>query len=391
MLAHSPPLPLVIDYSLDEDDDIAPEDEKGAILAFRQRDRVRRVRLAMHATNLQKLVIAMDDEYPIMEYLIIRLPDEDKSSILILPERLQAPHLRNLYLDGFALPTRSQLLTTALSLVTLCLLLGHQSTYFHPNTLLRWISSMPQLETLSIVFFFPVPNHDAERQHIHTPIMTSFTLPNLRFLRFQGIRSYLEALLHRISTPRLERFRVDFFNQLTFSVPRLLQFLNTAENLRFKSAKIEFSDKDVDVEVYPDEEAEMFTLSIAVIGLHLDWQVSSAAQIFNSLSPAFSAVEHLTLEHMVHSQSSEEHNEADPIEWGKLLSSLRNVKTLRVARGLVVELSRCLELDDGELPSELLPELQELTYSGTGDTGDTFTSFIDSRQNAGRPITLIRS
>jgi hypothetical protein len=45
-------------------------------------------------------------------------------------------------------------------------------------------------------------------------------------------------------------------------------------------------------------------------------------------------------------------------------------------------------LEDGELPLELLPELQELTHSGSGNTGDAFTSFIDARQNAGRPVTL---
>ena len=73
-----------------------------------------------------------------------------------------------------------------------------------------------------------------------------------------------------------------------------------------------------------------------------------------------------------------------------LLGSFRNVKTLRIDEGLVEELSRCLELDDGELPLELLPELQELTYSGSGNTGDTFTSFIDARQDAGRPLTLVR-
>jgi hypothetical protein len=61
---------------------------------------------------------------------------------------------------------------------------------------------------------------------------------------------------------------------------------------------------------------------------------------------------------------------------------------LRVKDGLVEELSRCLRLEDGELPLELLPELQRLTYFGTRDSGDAFTSFIDSRQNAGRPVTL---
>jgi hypothetical protein len=200
----------------------------------------------------------------------------------------------------------------------------------------------------------------------------------------------LEALVHRITTPRLENLQILFFIQLTFSVPRLLQFVNATENLTFKSAKFWFSDKFVDVEVYPHEEAEVYAFSITVKCWHLDWQVSSAAQIFNSLSPLFSAVEHLTLQHEVHSQSSEEHNKADRTEWRQLLGSFRNVKTLLIDEGLVEELSHCLELDDGELPLEVLPELQELTYSGSGNTRDAFTSFIDARQDAGRPVTLVR-
>jgi hypothetical protein len=67
------------------------------------------------------------------------------------------------------------------------------------------------------------------------------------------------------------------------------------------------------------------------------------------------------------------------------------VKTLRIDDGLVRELSRCLRLDDGEHPLELLPELQELTYSGSGNADNAFASFIDARQNAGRPVTLIKS
>jgi hypothetical protein len=88
--------------------------------------------------------------------------------------------------------------------------------------------------------------------------------------------------------------------------------------------------------------------------------------------------------------SSEEHNEVDRARWHKLLRLFSNVKTLRIALGLVEELSRCLELDDGELPSELLPKLQELTYSESGNTGDAFASFIDARRNAGHPVVLTR-
>jgi hypothetical protein len=384
MLAHSPPLPLVIEYYFQGD--FTAEDEEGAILALKQRDRVRRFRLSMPVADLQRLVVAMDEEYPILEFLVIVLPKEDNSATLTFPGTLQAPHLRHLLLHGFAHPIRSRLLTTALGLVTLDLCMIHPSTYFHPNALLQWISLMPQLETLGIAFRFPVPGRDVERQLTHTPIMTAVILPNLHWFGFRGVSTYLEALVPRITTPRLEKLDIWFFNQLTFSLPRLLQFVNTTENLRFDRAEFVFYAERVAVWVYP-RGAEMHALFINVFCWDLDWQVSSVIQIFNSLGQMFSTVERLTLENEEHSRTSEERNEVDRIEWRKLLRSFSNVKSLRIDKGLVGELSRCLQLEDGELPLGLLPELQELTYTGSVNA---FTSFTDARQNAGRPVILGR-
>ena len=390
MLAHSPPLPLVIDYRLDKNDYFTAEDEERAILALKQYNRVFRVRLWMPLTSLQKLITTMDEEYPILEHLIIYPPAEDKATILTFPKTLQAPHLRHLALASFAIPIESRLLTTAVGLVTLGLIMVNPCTYFHPNTLLQWLSFMPQLETVVISFRLPARSRHVGVQFTHTTITTPVTLPNLRVFGFKGVTAYLEAVLYRISAPRLEMLGITFLNQLTFSVPRLPHFVDATENLTFKTIEFLFFDKMVGVKVYPHEEADMYALSIAVKCCHLDWQVSSVAQIFNALSPVLSAVEHLTFTHEVHGQSSEEHNEVDRTEWRKLLSSFRNVKTLRITTGLVEELSRCLQLDDGELPLELLPELQELTYSGSGDSANAFTSFINARLDAGRPITLTR-
>ena len=386
MLTHSPHLPLVVDY-YERSRDITTDDEEGIIFALKQRERVLRLRTPV--TNLQKFIAAMDDEYPILEFLVIELPAEDKSTILIFPETLQAPHLRSLGLVGLALPIACPLLTTAVGLVTLNLYMVHPSTYFQPNTLLQWISLMPQLEMLSIGFGLSIPSRDVERQLTHTQIITHVTLPNLHHFGFTGVSTYLEALVHRITTPRLERLLIEFFNQLTFTVPHLLQFVNAAENLRFGSAKFSFFSGGVDVWVYPREEAEMPGLGMNVFCWHLDWQVSSMAQIINSLSQVFSVVEHLTLEHDEHRQSSEEHNEVDRTEWRRLFRPFNNVKTLRIDDGLVDDLSRCLQLEDGDLPLEVLPELQELTYYGGGNIGDTFAPFVDARRNAGRPITLV--
>ena len=391
MLAHSPPLPVVVGYFKNRE--LTTEDQEGIILALKQRDRVRRVRLYSAGTILQKLIVAMDEEYPILEYLYITLPPNDNSMILRFPGKLQAPHLRHLELQGFALPTEFRLLTTAVGLVALHLIMIDPSTYFHPNTLLQWISLMPHLEVLRTRFEFSIPNCEVERQFIHTPIIAPITLPNLHRFHFCGVSTYLEALVHRITTPRLEKLEIEFFNQLTFSVPRLLQYIIAAENFRVGNAVLIFSDKLVGVGVYPYGvpigPTNEYALGIVVNCCHLDWQASSTAQIFNSLGQIFSAVEQFALQHHVHNKSSEEHNDVDRTEWRKLFRPFSNVKTLRIHRGLVEDLSRCLELEDGELPLELLPELQEIRFYGSGDIGDAFTSFIDTRRNAGRPVTLV--
>ena len=247
---------------------------------------------------------------------------------------------------------------------------------------------MPQLEILEIGFAFPVPNRDVERQLTHTPITTHVTLPNLRLFWFRGVSAYLEAVVCRITTPRLENLRIRLFKQLTFSVPHLHQFMNTTENVRFDNAEILFKDEYTHLRM-SFRDAYTYPFIVEVDCRHLDWQVSSVIQISNSLRQVFSTVEHLTLRHELHSQSSEEHNDVDRVEWRNLLRSFSNVKTLRVEDGLVEELSRCLGLEDGELTLELLPDLQELKYFGSRDTGDAFTSFVDARRNAGRPVTLV--
>jgi hypothetical protein len=118
----------------------------------------------MRVMDLQKVIVAIGEEYRIWEFLMFWNVTFDSSPIFGFPETFQAPHLRNLVLKGFTLPIGSRLLTTAVGLVTLYLYMDHPSTYFGPNTLLQWLSSMPQLETLCILFRFPVPKLDVERQ-----------------------------------------------------------------------------------------------------------------------------------------------------------------------------------------------------------------------------------
>jgi len=135
----------------------------------------------------------------------------------------------------------------------------------------------------------------------------------------------------------------------------------------------------------------MYALYVNVGCRHLDWQVASTAQISSALGPAFSTVENLTLEYWRDGVSSEWANEADRTQWRDLLRSFSNVKTLRVADGLISQLSRSLQSEDGESSAELLPELKELSYYHYRELRDAFTAFIDARRIASRPVTLVHN
>jgi hypothetical protein len=387
MLEHSPPIPLIIYYD-DKNRNITAEDEKGIMLALQHRDRIRRIYLGLPIPSLQKLIKAMDDEFSMLEYMYMAPPAKHKTR-LIIPSTFEAPQLRHLLLVHFTCPIGSRYLKSTTRLVTLILRFTHPSTYPHPDRLVHSLSLLPQLEILQISPLSPIPSCEIERQLLHTPITTHTTLPNLRRFYFRGISTYLESLLHQIITPRLEIFRIQFFNQLSFSVPHLLQFMRTIGNLQFSDIVFLFYHKAVAVWAYPPKENASidFKFCFNIVCGHLDWQVSSMAQIFNVLRPLFSNVVDLTLDYREHSLSSEWHNQADRTLWRKLLGSFKGVKTFRVHKGLVAELSHSLRLD-GEPPLEIVPELKELVCPVGSVDDNTFAAFIDDREGTGQPVSL---
>jgi len=80
---------------------------------------------------------------------------------------------------------------------------------------------------------------------------------------------------------------------------------------------------------------------------------------------------------------------ADRILWRQLLMSFSNVKTLRVLDDWSGQISQSLKADEGESPTELLPELKMLEYNAGRFAHIHFEKFIDARENAGgRPVTL---
>jgi hypothetical protein len=390
MLAHSPPLPLIVSY-IDPDREMTTEDEEGVLLALLHSDRVRRISLKTPASKLGKFITALDDQFPILERVYMR-PQSKEDTRLIFPQTFQAPHLRHLNLVYTALPTRSPLLTTTGDLVTLRLMGIPRSAYFPPGFILARLSLLPQLERLGIAFHSPLPNRDVVKQLWDIPTMTHVTLPNLRLLIFGGVSTYIEGLLERIGAPVLDTLQIRLFNQLTFTVPRLSQFLQASENRTFHTVELAFKSHFVHFIADPHRSEWNPPLRLEIMCRHLDWQVASAVQILGTISPVLSVVENLTLSYGEHDPPSEQHNEIDRTQWHELLRPFGNVKTLYVENNLVEELSHSLCPEEGEVSLALLPNLQELQYSGGGsNVRDAFTPFINERQTAGHPVCLTSS
>jgi len=386
MLVNSPPLPIIIDH-LGKDRDITSEDNAGVMLALQCRHRVRRIRLRFPFASLQKLIAAIDWEFPKLEYLYIGPTPSTHDSGLKLLDTFRAPHLRHLVLRGFALPISCRFFTTSVNhdLVTLSLQDVHKSAYFSPSHLLERLFDMSQLETLGITF----QRRDFGTQLPHMPVMADVTLPKLRWFAFGGGSAYLEALLPRMRAPILEKLQLLFIHQPFFSVPCLHNFMRTTETIGLTSVKFCFHLSGVSVWGYPHEGARSETFYLRVGCEDLSKQVASVVQIFRVLGTVISVVDHLTLEFMRYPLSPTANNRADAAEWRNLLRLFNNVKTLHIDDDFREQISGALVLDDGESPMDLLPELKVLKYTTIRVPCYNFHAFTDARRSTGRPVNLV--
>ncbi|KAI9507408.1 hypothetical protein F5148DRAFT_118044 [Russula earlei] len=263
-------------------------------LQLQHRDRARGIRLEMSARNLQRLVVAMDDEFLTLEYLVLRGSDRAEHQLDVFPDAFFGHRTHSTSCIDFTAPIPSPLVATCHRPRHTIASRNPSSAYFHPNDLLQRLSLMPQIETLIITFHSPFPAVTSEAT-LRMPPRSHVTLPNLPWLVLKDANAYVEKVVSQITTPALEQLEIMFFSQLSHSVPQLLDFMSTTETLRFTCAVFEFHEQAVIVRIYLRTGVRMYALCMQFGCRHLDWQVAYAAQIFNELRAGFSTMEHLAL------------------------------------------------------------------------------------------------
>ena len=407
MLAHLPPLPLILDY-WDPYDYITADDELGIRLALENRDRVRRIRVMQPALMLQRLIDALRGEFPNLEYLFIErhtffVPNTNGNATFDIPETFRAPRLRYLMVMGLPLTIPSPLVTTMGNFVALSLNFDIPWAYSPPNPLLLQVLPMPQLGTLGDNYnantYFP--NDDVESQLLRRAVMRRVT-PHLRRFGFQGAKAYLETFLPLATVRLLERLQLYSLDRLkTYLILPRRVLVDCAEPVRLKLVRLTFLKDCLRVDTQSHyKDLRTYRFSMGQGGKRLDWQLASVTNFFRTLKAVFSRVEHIILKCDEHLPSASEwNNEADSTRWRDLFSVFDNARALYMDYGLVGQLSQFLQPDsgnEGESPTtDVLPELRELWYSVTDDPELTdeplFAQFSHARKNAGRPIKVFQT
>ena len=399
MLDNWPPLPLIIhdpypicprlgiSYTTSSLDNI--------IAALGHNDRVFRIKLV----NLTKSQMGYVTNSAAMQKPFPELTDLQlvifhyRGLIPILPDSFlgrTAPRLRSLVLDNVPFPGLPKLLPSATHLVELYLDYIPCSGYIPPEVMATSLSALTSLESLRLHFRFPRPRPALESRRPPPP--TRSILLNLTKMRFQGASEYLEEILARIDAPRLNKIHITLFNQIIFDTPQLFQFISRRPTLRApEKGHIAFNSGNVFVG-FPSQTSDYAVLSVRILCMASEWQLSSLEQICTSSLPPFSTLEDL----YIHKDPYWQPHWQDDVEnslWLDLLHAFVAVKNLYLpveyAPGIAFALQ---ELVEGGM-IEVLPTLENIFLEGfqtSEPLHEGIEKFVAARRLTSHPVAVFR-
>ena len=386
-----PPLPLVIrshdHYRTDGDFPIEGVDNIIAVLE--RSDRVHQINLMnVPSSYLENVLAAIQEPFPELTHL--GLGSYDKTGPVISDSLLggSAPRLQFLWLEGILFPGLPKLLLSANHLVDLQLRSIPHSGYILPEAMVTTLSILTCLESLTLVFQSPQSYPDQESRRL--PPMTRSVLPVLTNFTFKGISDYIEYLVARIDTPRLNRLYITFFNQILFDTPQFIRFISRTPKLKaLERAHVSFRDDTAMVNLSSLTSIHR-ELVMKIPCIDLDWQVSSLEQICTSSLPPLSALEDL----YIHKASYSRPHWQDNIEnalWLELLHPFPAVKNLYLCNEFAPRIVFALQELVGVRTTEVLPNLQNLfleELQAPGPVQESIREFVAARQVTGHPITV---
>lgn len=379
-----PPLPIFVEQpanlprhpSLDDDNLIA---------AFEEHDRVCVIALhGLRHCQLERFAAVMQEPFPALTHLCL---ESDNGVTPALPATFMggsAPRLQSLQLKGVSFPALPIFILSPDDLTLLDLHDIPSTGYISPETMVAFLSTLTRLQFLTIEFKTPILPPDPRSQHLTPPVRV--LLPVLLQFRFKGVSEYLEDMVAQIDTPLLVIFDVVFFNQLTFTTPRLSQFIRRTETIRsYSQLRLTFTSRQV---LIGFSHGSLHGISVCILCSPSDWQLSSIIEL---CGPPLCLVERLQIFNGVVDPSKWQ-GDVDQVQWREVLRPFTSVRELYVSDTMWPLLSPSWKELTGERTMDVLPMLCDLflELEPSASLPKTVEPFITARKLAGHPVVVHR-
>ena len=382
MLDIWPALPLVI--WREPNTPSQEEDADNITAALRHNDRVYQILLDHLPGSLsERLTTVIQESFPALTYLQISVMDMSRPVFHEAFLGGSAQRLRSCIIGGIAIPGIRKLLLSAGGLVILHLWNVPHSGYISPEEIVTCLYPMHNLEDLAIGFESPLSRPDRPNRPSYPG--TCVVLPALARFHFRGVSEYMEDLVSRIDIPLLDDIKIGFFNQLIFVTPQLHNFLARTEKFKeLNHATVEFFSRHVAFRL------ESVSLSLEVSCRKLDWQLSSMAQVCNSISPLFSTLERLDIRDggLSGSHWQDDMGNNQLLEFFHPFTALKDLYLNKKFAPLVAPALQDLV---GERGTEVLYALQSVLVADlqpSGSVRKALGQFAAARGLSGRPVVV---
>ena len=381
-----PPLRLVIQDACDND----TLDVNNIIAALEHNDRVSQIELESFPLEYVANSEAMQKPFPELTRLKLGTADKDRP---ILPDSFlgrSAPRLRSLELSNISFPRLPILLLSVTQLVFLQLygIPNVGSGYVPPEVMATCLSTLTCLDYLCLYFRYVRPVLESRRSS--PPQLTRSILPSLTKVLFQGKSEYLEQILARIDTPRINELHITFFNQFMFDTPQLFQFISQKPTLSApEKGHIIFGSYIILIRFLSqtsDHGALVMDITCSASELR---QLSSFEQVNTSSLPYLSALEDL----YIHESSTSNPFWHDDVESTlcQLLRLFASVKNLYLAKEFVPRFAPALQELVGGRTTEVLPTLENIFLEGfqaSRPLHNGIELFVAARRLTNRPVVV---
>ena len=384
-----PPLPIIITNAVKGWHGYLAGQDYDFDAAIVDSNRVREISL----TNLSGLLVQrlasatrMQEQFPALTHLALTY-HHSTGPVPTLPDGFlggSAPRLLSIRLDSIPFPGLPKLLLSATHLVRLILWRVPHSGYFSPEKIVTGLAVMANLKSLTIRFESPQSRPHRGSRRLTLPTRT--VLPALTRFDFNGASEYLEDLVARIDAPLLDSIDITFFHQLIYNIPQLAQFMGRATRFQeFKVASLYFSSHSVHVWTFSPTPAMS---DFRILCRHLDWQLSSLAQVLASYVPSTDMVEDFYIHNFSIETVDVEHT-----QWLEIFHLFTGVKNLYLSEIYAPRIASALQELVGGRRTEVLPILQHIYLEGLKPSEpiqEGIGKFVAARQLSGHPITVSR-